>query len=37
VDFQTLMGFTVLATLATIVGNLAADVGYALLDPRVRY
>jgi len=37
VDFQTLMGFTVLATLATIVGNLLADVGYAVLDPRVRY
>ncbi len=37
VDFQTLMGFTVIATVATIVGNLAADVGYAMLDPRVRY
>ena len=24
-------------TLATILGNLLADVGYALLDPRVRY
>jgi peptide/nickel transport system permease protein len=37
IDFQTLMGFTVLATLATIIGNLAADIGYAMLDPRVRY
>jgi len=37
IDFETLMGFTVLATLATIVGNLLADVGYAVLDPRVRY
>jgi peptide/nickel transport system permease protein len=37
VDFQTLMGFTVLATVATIAGNLLADVGYAVLDPRVRY
>jgi peptide/nickel transport system permease protein len=37
VDFQTLMGFTVIATVATIVGNLLADVGYATLDPRVRY
>ena len=37
VDFQTLMGFTVIATLATILGNLLADVGYAVLDPRVRY
>jgi ABC-type dipeptide/oligopeptide/nickel transport system permease component len=23
--------------LATILGNLLADVGYAVLDPRVRY
>ena len=28
---------TVLATAATIVGNLLADIGYAVLDPRVRY
>src|SRR5262245_54332294 len=37
VDFETRMGFTVLATVATVVGNLLADVGYAMLDPRVRY
>lgn len=37
VDYQTLLGFTVLATVATIVGNLLADVSYAVLDPRVRY
>ena len=37
VDYQVLLGFTLLATLATIVGNLLADVGYAILDPRVRY
>jgi peptide/nickel transport system permease protein len=37
VDYQVLLGFTLLATLATIFGNLLADVGYALLDPRVRY
>jgi peptide/nickel transport system permease protein len=36
-DFEVLLGLTVLATVATIVGNLVADVGYALLDPRVRY
>jgi len=37
VDYEVLLGFTVLATAATIVGNLLADVGYAMLDPRVRY
>jgi peptide/nickel transport system permease protein len=37
VDFEVLLGFTVLATVATVAGNLLADVGYALLDPRVRY
>ena len=37
VDYQVLLGFTVLATLAVILGNLLADVGYAMLDPRVRY
>ncbi len=37
VDYQTLLGFTVVATIATIVGNLVADIGYAVLDPRVRY
>ena len=36
-DFEVLLGFTVLATTATIVGNLLADIGYAVLDPRVRY
>jgi peptide/nickel transport system permease protein len=37
VDYQVLLGFTLFATLATILGNLLADVGYAILDPRVRY
>ena len=37
VDYETLLGFTILATVATILGNLIADVGYAILDPRVRY
>jgi peptide/nickel transport system permease protein len=36
-DFNVLLGFTVLATAATILGNLLADIGYAVLDPRVRY
>ena len=37
VDYQVLLGFTLVATLATILGNLLADVSYAVLDPRVRY
>ncbi len=37
VDYATLLGFTLIATAATILGNLLADVGYAVLDPRVRY
>jgi peptide/nickel transport system permease protein len=37
VDYQVLLGFTLFATLATIAGNLLADVAYAVLDPRVRY
>jgi len=36
-DYQVMLGFTLLATAATILGNLLADVCYALLDPRVRY
>ena len=36
-DSSVLLGFTVLATVATILGNLLADIGYAVLDPRVRY
>lgn len=35
-DLPTLLGFTLVATIATIVGNLLADIGYAMLDPRVR-
>jgi peptide/nickel transport system permease protein len=36
-DFATMLGFTLIATAATIIGNLLADIGYAMLDPRVRY
>jgi peptide/nickel transport system permease protein len=36
-DIQLLLAITVLATVLTIVGNLLADIGYAMLDPRVRY
>jgi peptide/nickel transport system permease protein len=36
-DFNVLLSFTVLVTTVTILGNLLADIGYAVLDPRVRY
>ncbi len=36
-DFPVMMGITVLVGLATVLGNLLADIAYAVLDPRVRY
>jgi peptide/nickel transport system permease protein len=36
-DIQMMLAITVLTTLVTILGNLLADVTYAVLDPRVRY
>lgn len=36
-DFPVLLGVTLVVTVVTVVGNLAADIGYAALDPRIRY
>jgi len=36
-DIQLMLAITVITTLITILGNLLADLGYAMLDPRVRY
>jgi peptide/nickel transport system permease protein len=36
-DYPVVFGVTVLVALATVMGNLLADVAYAVLDPRVRY
>jgi len=36
-DYPVLLGITLLVGVATVVGNLLADVAYAVLDPRVRY
>jgi peptide/nickel transport system permease protein len=36
-DYPVLLGITLVVGAATVVGNLLADIGYALLDPRVRY
>ena len=37
VDVPTLLGVTFVITLATVAGNLLADVLYAVVDPRIRY
>lgn len=36
-DFPVMLGITVLVGTATVLGNLFADITYAVLDPRVRY
>lgn len=36
-DYATLMGFTIVVGAATVIGNLVADVVYAVMDPRIRY
>jgi peptide/nickel transport system permease protein len=36
-DFTMVMGATTIVALLVVVGNLLADVLYALLDPRIRY
>jgi peptide/nickel transport system permease protein len=35
-DFPVLLGVTTIVAIATVVGNLLADIGYAVVDPRVR-
>ncbi|MDA8289656.1 MAG: ABC transporter permease [Actinomycetota bacterium] len=36
-DFSVLLGLTLVAAVGVIIGNLIADIGYAILDPRIRY
>jgi peptide/nickel transport system permease protein len=36
-DFPVTLGFTLVIGVAAVVGSLLADIGYAVLDPRVRY
>ncbi len=36
-DYPTLLGITLIVGFATVLGSLLADIGYAVLDPRVRY
>jgi peptide/nickel transport system permease protein len=36
-DYPTIMGVTMLSAVFVAVGNLLADVAYAVVDPRIRY
>jgi peptide/nickel transport system permease protein len=36
-DFPLVMGINLMAAVLVVIGNLMADVAYALLDPRIRY
>ena len=36
-DFALLLGIIILVGVLTVLGNLLADIAYAVLDPRVRY
>ncbi len=36
-DYPVMLGITVIVGVTTVIGNLLADIGYALLDPRIRY
>jgi peptide/nickel transport system permease protein len=36
-NYPVIMGITVLTALLIVIGNLLADIGYAIVDPRIRY
>jgi peptide/nickel transport system permease protein len=36
-DYPVVLAAVLLGGIATVIGNLLADIGYAILDPRVRY
>jgi peptide/nickel transport system permease protein len=36
-DFPILLGSTLIVGVATVLGNLAADIAYGVLDPRIRH
>ena len=36
-DYEVMLGITVIVGVVTVLGNLVADIAYALLDPRIRY
>ncbi|WP_035588660.1 ABC transporter permease [Hippea jasoniae] len=36
-DYPTIMGILAISSILTLIGNLIADIVYALVDPRIRY
>ncbi len=36
-DYPTLLGVILVVAVASVIGSLLADIGYAMLDPRVRF
>ncbi|MGA1862397.1 ABC transporter permease [Deferribacter thermophilus] len=36
-DYPTIMGILVIGAVLTLIGNLIADITYAIVDPRIRY
>lgn len=36
-DYPTIMGMLVITSFLTLLGNLLADIGYAVADPRIKY
>lgn len=36
-DYPVVLGFTVVVAAVTVLGNLLADIAYAVADPRIRY
>ena len=36
-DYPVIMGTVTIAAALTILGNLLADIAYAMIDPRIRY
>jgi len=36
-DYDLIMASVVLGAVLTMLGNLAADIAYAYVDPRIRY
>jgi peptide/nickel transport system permease protein len=35
-DYPTIMGILVIGAILTLIGNLLADISYAMVDPRIR-